>query len=780
MDDEYKIDWAEIEIRKKNHQQKKLQESSFYPIQFTELLKNNKSNNIHLYIRDLGLSVRAENALVRAGIQKVIDLETFSDFQLRKIPNLGKSSIAEIYQRITSLISTDEEVADNAIEFLGLSVRGINALRFANITTVDQLIFKLDEDSEYLKKIPQLGKKTIRSILKTLADYKKINPEYHLTNNSLEVKQFHQNDLEQKMPNTFSKSITDLNFSADELKFLHSKGIYKLSELTTLQEQDIVEAPLIELSKEKLAFINQQFDFVNITARNFDSFLDIIQFIAGKDSLESSDTKNLRVHAIVQRLGGFVTLEESGKLIDVTRERVRQLETKALKKLNKFLPLIHSQLLLTRLSENEPMLSWMIGMNNNFFQSYEKLILKSGASLHKLIFDHKNCPWSYDLIDKKIIYFKKEKPYFQDLLIKIKHMGLEDELEITNFLNICGRPDLKTLILDAIAKAQPKSVRGKAMKLIPRIFAQQVNLISGKEAMQILCDDYSIKIGTNVFLDVLNSVDGIYMFDSKKYGLESLFRKVDDRVVSQIGSILVSFLMAQPDTQRGRLGLLQQLNSNPPPYLKDKIDLLNAFDLDWVLKKMQVHEPRLFSKGRGFWGWGKDQKRKEIGYLVLEILEKAGKPMTNGEIRVQTEIIRGVSAQTFQLKTNRNRPELIRLELGARPQSQDALWGLRDRDLPITRKQEEKLFKLICAKFKTPKLYIDRSELEELMNAAKIDPDISAPQVFRMLEAYTSNAVRDNEYFNMNISHQSAGKTRTIRLTNRIYYSHQEILDLEK
>lgn len=766
MDDEYKIDWD----GSKRH------EISSSQIQFPELLKNNQSNNIHLYIRDLELSVRSSNALISAGIHKVIDLKNISDVQLRKIPNLGRKSIAEIYQRITSLITTDAEVAYNAIEFLGLSVRGINALRLANITTVDQLIYQLDKDSNYLTKLPQLGNKTIRLILKSLADYKKINPDSSLVTN-----QFHQDDLEHKMPKTFSRSIADLNFSADELKFLHSKDIYKLSELTMLEEQDIADSALMKFSKEKLAFLNHQFSLVNITTKTFDSFVDIVQFICGNNSFELSDKQTQRVKAIALRLGGFVTLEESGKLIDVTRERVRQIEKKAIKKLNQFLPLIHSQLLLTRLAVNEPMSDWMIGINNSFFQNYDKLISKSESSLFKTIFDHKNCPWSYDVVDKKIIYFKKDKPHYQDLLIKLKDQGFENELEIENFLNLCGRPDLKNLIVNAIAKAQPKSIRAKAHKFIPLILAKQVNLIKGQEVIQLLEDDYNLKIGFNQFTDAVNSLDGIYMFESRKYGLESLFRKLDDRGVNEIGSVLISFLMSQPNTQRGRLGLLKELKSNAPPHLKDNINLLNQFDVDWVLKKMQVHEPRLSYKGRGFWGWGKSQPRKEIGHVVLEILEMAGKPMTVGEIQEQTEKIRGVSSQNFQLRTNRNRPELIRLETATRPKSKnDVLWGLRDRDLPITNVQQEALFKLICAEFQTPKLYIDRLELTQMMKTANIDEQISAPQVYRMLEAYTANAQRDNEYFNMNISHQSVDKIRTIWLTNRIYYSHQEILDLEK
>lgn len=51
-------------------------------------------------IADLGLSTRTNNILVRAGVYSINDLLAYTEFQLGKIPNLGKKAVDEIVHRL--------------------------------------------------------------------------------------------------------------------------------------------------------------------------------------------------------------------------------------------------------------------------------------------------------------------------------------------------------------------------------------------------------------------------------------------------------------------------------------------------------------------------------------------------------------------------------------------------------------------------------------------------------------------------------------------------------
>lgn len=54
-------------------------------------------------IRDIGLTTRAENALLIAGIQHIGTLVAMSEGQLRCIPGLGLSSLMDIRESLNAL-----------------------------------------------------------------------------------------------------------------------------------------------------------------------------------------------------------------------------------------------------------------------------------------------------------------------------------------------------------------------------------------------------------------------------------------------------------------------------------------------------------------------------------------------------------------------------------------------------------------------------------------------------------------------------------------------------
>lgn len=54
-------------------------------------------------ITELGLIVRAENCLKGAGIKTLGDLKQFREFDLLKIPNLGRLTLAGVMRRLAEL-----------------------------------------------------------------------------------------------------------------------------------------------------------------------------------------------------------------------------------------------------------------------------------------------------------------------------------------------------------------------------------------------------------------------------------------------------------------------------------------------------------------------------------------------------------------------------------------------------------------------------------------------------------------------------------------------------
>ena len=62
-----------------------------------------KSKYENITIEDLDLSVRSYNCLKRAGISTVLELTEKSEDDMMKVKNLGKKSLKEIKEKLTSL-----------------------------------------------------------------------------------------------------------------------------------------------------------------------------------------------------------------------------------------------------------------------------------------------------------------------------------------------------------------------------------------------------------------------------------------------------------------------------------------------------------------------------------------------------------------------------------------------------------------------------------------------------------------------------------------------------
>ena len=131
---------------------------------------------LNLPIDTVGLSVRAQNALLRMGFRVIGDLKGYTEKDLYDIPNIGKKTVDEILLMMDKYIghanhsSSEESTAASAsspesICLIGLSNRSMNALLRAGYRTVDDLMRCTQEE---LFNISNLGAKSVDEILNVI------------------------------------------------------------------------------------------------------------------------------------------------------------------------------------------------------------------------------------------------------------------------------------------------------------------------------------------------------------------------------------------------------------------------------------------------------------------------------------------------------------------------------------------------------------------------------------------------------------------------------------
>ena len=83
---------------------------------YTEIMTEKEENSqeavLEMTIEELDLSVRSFNCLKRAGINTVKDLISKSEEEMMKVRNLGKKSLDEVRNKLTSLgfsLTSDDE-----------------------------------------------------------------------------------------------------------------------------------------------------------------------------------------------------------------------------------------------------------------------------------------------------------------------------------------------------------------------------------------------------------------------------------------------------------------------------------------------------------------------------------------------------------------------------------------------------------------------------------------------------------------------------------------------
>lgn len=335
----------------------------------------------------LKFSARSYNALMRVGICSIGDLLSCSKDDISGIRQLGAKSIeeitgvidklneykAEIYcERKVDNINTQktfigsdgQKYLDVEIEKLSLSVRTFNCLKSDGIEYYSQLVDKLAEE---LIAIPNMGQKSLREIEEKCENFQlelfsednnKVNSEHKeakyrlftaITDKvSIKPKEFFESFdaiYNMYLQENVNKDNEDILLDKRFIKFL-----YKDTNIMEFMSQYILglimehqygcdEECLLSSMPDYLKSLDNLYDTLDylLESKKIDLFFDD-KFVAIYDEFEERAKEYLNEReykVLIQRMQGK-TLEDVGLEMNVTRERIRQIEAKAIKKLNSY------------------------------------------------------------------------------------------------------------------------------------------------------------------------------------------------------------------------------------------------------------------------------------------------------------------------------------------------------------------------------------------------------------------------------------------------------------
>ena len=290
-----------------------------------------------IYIDDCPFSVRVKNALLRNRINTIFDLAQLSDSDLLKLPNFGKGSVEEV-KSFLERCQNDKEFWYSILQMNNLPRAGApecNLEEFSNESSEETAVEEevIDLSTEILPdQMPDVYYESVLNI-------------EGLSNKAIEI--FKLNNI-RKLGQLIQYSLESLFFDNAEYKNVLESAIqnddciisseYKIFDEDIKIIREYLKSKGIENFPVKLSIENnKKLMYFTVEETKYYGWANII-FALLNESFEL--LKPNAKDVLFNRNGIYCepkTLEEVGEIFGVTRERIRQIESKSLGKIKKFL-----------------------------------------------------------------------------------------------------------------------------------------------------------------------------------------------------------------------------------------------------------------------------------------------------------------------------------------------------------------------------------------------------------------------------------------------------------
>ena len=672
----------------------------FFDKKEPEVISNKKTSPEFFTLEEtqgyFNLSRRSRNILKQNKINNTFDLSELSLKDILKFPNCGRKMALEILgyrEKIGHKVPRSKqeiEFLDPILELdifdedLGLSDRASDALYEHGIKSFRDLIEMSLKD---LEMVPGLGVKHRKEVILRVESkgIKFVSVEISF--------QSEKDKSENLFVNYFGLDtpLENTKLSPNVIKELKQFSLATIKDLIVEDAKNGLKHYYFrEFLKPLVSEIHQLQGYV---APNF---LDLFDYY-----LSTSVGKSKR-KVLEDRIFGQLTLEQAGKLSGVTRERIRQIEAKAIKRILRMGMTERLNQEISKVYENtkDPIFLSTLELHNDFFKGISKKLRrdKAATSLNRFLFnDNNDSLFTTELVEGSLcIYLKDSLSYEETLKACLKDKELKSSTGKTknyttpNKKNVAlmarslGRPDLTNIIFDKLNE-KPNSRRGKTIRGINNILEETKVLLSNSEIKKKLEDQYNVVAPDNVIGDAMDAIGNIYLFGKAKWGKEEKFRKLDKDGLRVLNKHLVPFIKKSGMKRWSTLSLLKKIQESDNSTLKNLLIGFDEFHLNWAMRKINEQNNEFQDMKRFRWSL-KGEKLIQINALVIDFLKESGEPKNHASIEKYIEAERG-TLSTFQIHITKNWPELIRLDTG--------LYGIRSRDLNLSEQDESLILKTI-------------------------------------------------------------------------------------
>lgn len=542
--------------------------------------------------------------------------------------------------------------------------------------------------------------------------------------------------------------IENLGLSVRSSNALKASGIDFLHQITTISEKELKIMP--NLGKKSINEIKDLILTLGHVLKNNPKILHQHSNLAEAIDYLLDNKFKKRKSILMDRLFNGHTLNQCGESVGVSRERIRQIESEFFKKLksiinNDYINELNSYL------ENNAGIDGIHELSNvgSAYKNLSKYLItaKNPKVFLKFFFE-----------DSKILRWQKKK--FDYYLYPYESSSLDELINdegLLNFINNSSSPKLIDsvkayclinnqennfeYIFEKIQKKLSKRANFACLYAVTQLKKNHTYITTEQVVLFLKenCNkDFSSQIRT--IDNILSSSDSknpvfdvreINLYIAKGSGnyffLDKLTIDISDK--EEIVNFVLKLLERNPNKNFSSKEFYEYFKETKC-LSEISLNILDTFVIDAILLDVACHHDILNYLGRSFWSGNTNtlqNQRIEIYPAVVKILKEKGTPMQLKDIKNQIAKIRGFG-KNFQLHTTLSTPKIIQVSAG--------IWGLRDRDINVTSKQETQIIKLIKAEFKKGNMILNSNNIKSFRDSVGINEDVSVYQIMRLLLAY--------------------------------------------